>query len=75
MVCESIILMPPWTQYLPIAGISPTDPWISQTDDERTVREARMSTSSKNFEKPFEYKSFKGKLTYLLLILDFSNPA
>ena len=23
MVCESIILMPPRTQYLPIAGISP----------------------------------------------------
>ena len=45
MVCESMILMPPQTQYLPIAGISPTDPWISQTDDERTAREAHMSVS------------------------------
>ena len=45
MVCESIILMPPRTQYLPIAGISSTDPWISQTNDERTAREARISAS------------------------------
>ena len=37
--------MPPRTQYLPVVGISPTDPWISQTDDERTAREARMSAS------------------------------
>ena len=37
--------MPPRTQYLPVTGISPTDPWISQTDDERTAREARMSAS------------------------------
>ena len=38
--------MPPQTQYLPIAGISQTDLWISKTDDERTAREARMSASS-----------------------------
>ena len=27
---------------------TPTDPWISQTDDERTAREARMSASGSN---------------------------
>ena len=42
--------MPPWTQYLPVAGISPTDLWISQTDDERTAREARMSASVYKFQ-------------------------
>ena len=43
--------MPPQTQYYPVAGISPTIPCISQTDDERTAREARMSASNKVFEQ------------------------
>ena len=43
MFCECygpnfIIIVPPRTQYLPVAGISLTDPWISQTDDERNAR-------------------------------------
>ena len=60
MVCESRILMPTQTQYLPVAGISPTDLWISQTDDERTAREARMSASWLN--------------THLKVYIYFLNP-
>ena len=33
------------TPYLPVAGISQTDPLISQTVDERTARGAHMSAS------------------------------
>ena len=43
ILSENGAIMPPQMQYLPVAGISLTDPWISQTDDERTAREARMS--------------------------------
>ena len=43
--------MPTRTQYLPVARISQMDPWISQTDDERTAREARMSASIINLDK------------------------
>ena len=52
-------LIPFRTQYLPIAGISPTDPWISQTDDERSAREARMSASVIKIGNPLiSFKSY-----------------
>ena len=57
--------MPPRTQYLPVAGISQTDPWISQTDSERTAREARMSASRINkYSRIFLKMDFWGHIDF-----------